>query len=139
MENNYVYVGMAADIIHEGHINILEKASKYGKVIVGLLSDDAIKSYKRQPIISYNNRKRVIKSIKYVDKVVEQNTHSYVNNLNKIQPKYVVHGDDWNSGVQSSVREDVINTLIKWDGKLIEIPYTHGISTTDIINKIKFQ
>lgn len=139
MENNYVYVGMAADIIHGGHINILENASKYGTVIVGLLSDDAIKSYKRQPIISYNNRKSVIESIKYVDKVVEQNTHSYVNNLNKIQPKYVIHGDDWNSGVQSSVREDVINTLMKWDGKLIEIPYTQGISTTDIINKIKFQ
>lgn len=131
-----VYVGMAADIIHSRHINILKKASEYGKVIVGLLSDNAIISYKRLPIINYYNRKIVIESIKYVDNVIEQSTHSYKNNLLKLKPKFVVHGNDWVNGSQNIVRNEVIELLKQWDGQLIEIPYTKGISTTEIINDI---
>ena len=133
-----VYVGMAADILHKGHINLLNEASKYGKIIVGLLTDDAIESYKRKPIINYENRYIVISNLKMVDKVVEQNTHDYTENLKLIKPDYVVHADDWISG-QSVVRNNVIKTLSEIGGELIEVPYTQGISTTDIINKIKGQ
>jgi phosphoenolpyruvate phosphomutase len=131
-----VYLGMSADILHAGHINILEKSSKLGEITVGLLSDEAIKSYKREPIISYENRLRVISNIKYVNNVIKQDTLSYINNLQILKPDIVVHGDDWNKGPQSNAREEVINTLEIWGGKLVEFPYTEGISTTSIINKI---
>ena len=131
-----VYVGMAADIIHKGHINLLNEASKYGKVIVGLLTDEAIESYKRKPIINYENRYIVISNLKMVDEVIMQKTHDYTDNLKIIKPNYVVHGDDWISG-QSVVRNNVIKTLSEIGGELIEVPYTQGISTTDIIYKIK--
>ena len=131
-----VYVGLSVDIIHEGHINILKKASKYGDVIVGLLTDEAIASYKNIPHLSFNRRKIVIQNIKYVKKVIPQNTLSYVSNLNLIRPDYVVHGDDWKKGVQKQTRKDVIKTLKKWSGKLIEPKYTKNISSTIIKNKI---
>ncbi len=132
-----VYVGMCADIIHNGHINILKEASKYGQVIVGLLSDEAVLDYKREPILTWNNRQEVISSIKYVYNVIKQDTLNYSDNLNKLKPKYVVHGDDWKTNIQSETRENVIKCLKKWDGKLIEIPYTNNISTSLIIEKIK--
>lgn len=130
-----VYVGMAADIIHKGHINLINEAAKYGKVTIGLLNDDAIKSYKREPIINYENRYIVMVNIKMVNDVIEQKTHDYTDNLRILKPDFVVHGDDWIEG-QSVIREKVIEVLSEFNGKLIEVPYTDGISTTDIINKI---
>jgi len=134
-----VYVGMAADIIHSGHINLLNEASKYGTIIVGLLTDKAIESYKRIPILNYENRYIVISNLKMVDKVIKQKTHDYTDNLELIKPNYVIHGDDWirSDGGQSSIRSKVIETLSKIGGELIEVPYTQGISTTEIIHKIK--
>ena len=131
-----VYVGLAVDIIHEGHINILKTASKYGEVIVGLLTDEAILSYKNIPHLNFERRKTVVQNIKYVKKVIPQRTLSYVPNLEKIKPDYVVHGDDWKKGVQKKTRKDVIKTLRKWSGKLIEPKYTKNISSTLIKNKI---
>ena len=131
-----VYVGLSVDLIHEGHINILKTASKYGDVIVGLLTDDAIASYKNIPYLNFNRRKIVVQNIKYVKKVIPQNTLSYVPNLNLIRPDFVVHGDDWKKGVQKQTRLDVIKTLKKWSGKLIEPKYTKNISSTLIKNKI---
>ena len=131
-----VYVGLCVDIIHEGHINILKTASKYGEVIVGLLTDDAIASYKNIPHLNYNRRKIIIQNIKYVKKVIPQSTLSYVANLNLIKPDIVVHGDDWKYGVQKKTRKDVIKTLKKWSGKLIEPKYTKNISSTLIKNRI---
>tara|TARA_R110000851_G_scaffold245466_1_gene398207 strand:- start:767 stop:2056 length:1290 start_codon:yes stop_codon:yes gene_type:complete len=132
-----VYVGMSADLIHPGHMNILKEASNYGKLTVGLLTDKAIASYKRLPALTYEQRKEVIESIKYVDSVVPQDTLDYTNNLNKYQPDYVVHGDDWKTGIQKNTRQKVINTLSEWGGKLIEIPYTKGISSTQLHNSLK--
>ncbi len=131
-----VYVGLSVDLIHEGHINILKTASKYGDVIVGLLTDEAIASYKNIPHLNFDRRKIVVQNIKYVKKVIPQNTLSYVSNLNLIRPDYVVHGDDWKKGVQKQTRKDVIKTLKKWSGKLIEPKYTENISSTIIKNKI---
>ena len=131
-----VYVGLAVDLIHEGHINILKTASKYGDVIVGLLTDEAIASYKNIPHLNFSRRKIIVQNIKYVKKVIPQDSLSYVSNLNLIRPDYVVHGDDWKKGVQKQTRKDVIKTLKKWSGKLIEPKYTKNISSTIIKNKI---
>ena len=130
-----VYVGMSADLIHPGHINIIKQSSSYGSVTVGLLTDRAIASYKRLPFMDYNKRLKIINSIKGVDKVIPQNTLDYTVNLEKIKPDYVVHGDDWKTGIQRETRKKVIKILKKWNGKLIEIPYTKGISSTDLINQ----
>ena len=131
-----VYVGLAVDIIHEGHINILKTAKKYGDVTVGLLTDEAIASYKNIPHLDYKRRKIIIQNIKYVKKVIPQKTLSYIPNLNLLKPNFVVHGDDWKIGVQKKTRSDVIKTLKKWSGKLIEPKYTKDISSTIIKNKI---
>ena len=127
-----VYVGLSADILHKGHINILKTASSYGDVIVGLLTDQAISSYKNIPYLDYEKRKVVIENIKYVKKVIPQKTLDYVENLNLIKPEYVVHGDDWKRGVQKKTRDRVIRALKKWSGKLIEPNYTKNISSTSI-------
>ena len=105
------YVGLAVDIIHEGHINILKIANSYGDVIVGLLTDEAIASYKSIPYLNYNRRKIIIQNIKYVKKVVPQKTLDYVHNLNIIRPDFVVHGDDWRTGIQKKTRDRIIKTL----------------------------
>jgi len=130
MKKKKVYVGMSADLVHPGHLNILKEASNYGEVIVGLLNDAAIASYKRLPFMSFEHRKEVVENLKNVHSVVEQDTLDYSINLAKIKPDFVVHGDDWKEGVQSETRQKVIKTLEKWGGKLIEIPYTEGISST---------
>ena len=127
---------MAVDIVHEGHINILKIANSYGEVTVGLLTDEAIASYKNIPHLNYKRRKIIIQNIKYVKKVIPQNTLDYVPNLILIKPDFVVHGDDWKKGVQKKTRDRVIKTLKKWSGKLIEPKYTKNISSTIIKNKI---
>jgi len=127
-----VYVGMAADIVHPGHLNVIRKARELGRVMVGLLTDKAIASYKRLPYMTYEQRKAVVENIKGVDQVVPQETLDYVPNLRKYKPDYVVHGDDWREGVQKDVRQRVIEVLKEWGGQLIEIPYTKGISSTQI-------
>jgi cytidyltransferase-like protein len=131
-----VYVGMAADIIHKGHINIINVASSYGDVYVGLLSDEAIKSYKRNPIITYEDRYIVLKSLRQVNNIIKQNTLDYTSNLLNIRPEFVVHGDDWINGPQKKTRDKVIEILKEWNGQVIDVPYTTEISTTSIINNI---
>tara|TARA_B110000046_G_scaffold179432_1_gene208668 strand:+ start:947 stop:2260 length:1314 start_codon:yes stop_codon:yes gene_type:complete len=130
--NKKVYVGLSADILHEGHINILKIAKKYGDVIVGLLTDEAIASYKNIPYLNYEKRKIVLENIKYVKKVIPQKTLDYVENLKLVKPDYVVHGDDWKNGIQKKTRDKAIKILKKWSGKLIEPRYTKNISSTMI-------
>lgn len=132
-----VYVGMSADLIHPGHINIIKEAIRLGKVTVGLLTDEAIASYKRLPFLTYEQRKIVIEQIKGVHIVVPQYTLDYSSNLREIKPDYVVHGDDWGSGVQAGTRQKVIETLNEWGGTLIEVPYTPGISSTQLNSDLK--
>ncbi len=136
MKNKIVYIALSADILHEGHINIINTASKYGKVIAGLLTDKAISSYKNIPTLNYKQREIVLKNIKLVKKVIPQHTLDYRPNLNLIKPDFVVHGDDWKIGPQSETRKQVISTLKKWGGKLIEPKYTKNISSTAIKSKL---
>lgn len=132
-----VYVGMSADLVHPGHLNILKIAATYGDVTVGLLTDSAIASYKRIPFMEFDQRKQVVESIKGVSHVVAQETLDYVPNLQKLKPDYVVHGDDWKEGVQSVTRQRVIDILAQWGGQLIEVPYTQGISSTKLNMALK--
>ena len=131
------YVAMSADLLHQGHINIIKEATKYGKVTIGLLTDKAIASYKRVPFMKYDERKIVIEQIKGVVNVIPQNTLDYEDNLMAIKPDYVVHGDDWKEGVQKKTRDKIIQILKLWGGELIEIPYTQGISSTKLNNAIR--
>ena len=137
MSDKTVYIGMSADILHHGHLNIINEGQKLGNVIVGLLTDDAIASYKRLPLITFENRKKIIENIKGVYRVIPQETLDYTSNLYKIKPDYVVHGSDWKTGVQQNTRQKVIEVLSEWGGKLIEPDYTDGISSTQIINNLK--
>jgi phosphoenolpyruvate phosphomutase len=132
-----VYVGMVAEIVHSGHINLLLEASKLGEVTVGLLTDKAVSEYKEIPVVSFENRKNVLLSISYVKEVVEQHELDYSKNLRLLKPDYVVHGDDWNNGVQSETRAKVLEVLKDFGGALIEIPYTKGISTTQIKTSLR--
>ena len=126
-----IYVPMGADILHSGHLNIIKKAKKYGKVIIGLFTDSAIGEYKRLPLINYKQRYEIMKNLKGVDQIIKQDTWDYTKNLNSIKPDYLIHGNDWKKGIQKNVREKVIKLLKKWNGKLIEVPYTNE-------NQIKF-
>lgn len=132
-----VYVAMSADLIHPGHLNIIDQASKYGKVIVGVLSDKAIASYKRLPYLDYESRAKIVSSLKHVERVVVQDTLDYRPNLRELKPEYVVHGDDWKEGVQSQTRQQVIDCIKEWGGELIEVPYTQGISSTQLNHAIR--
>ena len=131
-----VYVGLSADILHSGHINILKTAKQYGEVVVGLLTDKAIASYKKLPHLNFEQRYEVLKNIKMVSSVIPQKTLSYLGNLRKIKPDYVVHGDDWKEGVQKKTRDEVVQFLKKNKGKLVEPKYTDGISSTEVRKKL---
>lgn len=136
-KNKIVYVGMSADLVHPGHLNILNEAKKLGDVIVGVLSDSAIASYKRLPYMTYEQRSEVVQNLKQVSKVISQDSLDYSENLKKIKPDYVVHGDDWKEGAQRETRLKVIEVLKEWNGELIEVPYTKGISSTKLNNALK--
>ena len=132
-----VYIGMSADIIHNGHTNIINEGTKYGDVIIGLLTDHAIAAYKRVPFLSYENREAIFRQMKGVVDVVPQTSLDYTENLLKIKPDYVVHGDDWRTGVQSNVRNKVIEILESYGGKLIEVPYTKDVDCTKLERDIR--
>ena len=132
-----VYVAMSADLIHPGHLNILNKASSLGEVTVGVLTDSAIASYKRLPYMTYEQRAEIVQALKTVKTVIPQHTLDYTENLQKLKPDYVVHGDDWKEGVQENTRNKVIETIAKWGGELIEVPYTKGVSSTKLNKVVK--
>jgi phosphoenolpyruvate phosphomutase len=133
-----VYVPLAADILHEGHLNILRIASNYGKVIVGLLTDAAIIQYKNLPFFDYDQRFKIVSNLKFVDKVVPQDSWNYRLILNSIKPDFFVHGDDWKKGVQSKIRLEVIKELKKWNGELIEPKYFKNVSKITQKKKILY-
>lgn len=132
-----VYVGMGTDLVHHGHINIIEVARELGEVTVGLLSDKAVSKFSRMPFLSYDERKKILENLKGVKEVIPQNTLDYEENLKSLKPDYVVHGDDWKTGPQKHIRERVIELLKEWGGELIEPEYTSGISSTGLRNALK--
>lgn len=125
VEQRMVYMCFSTDMVHSGHIAIIKKASRLGKLMVGVLSDEAVISYKRFPLLPFAERKALFENISGVSRVVEQKTLSYRENLERYQPDYVVHGDDWVSGFQKPVREEVLSVLSGYGGKLVEFPYAN--------------
>ncbi|MCR5417859.1 MAG: phosphoenolpyruvate mutase [Lachnospiraceae bacterium] len=123
--NRTVYMCFSTDFIHSGHISIIEKASMLGKLTVGVLSDEAVASFKRYPLINCEERKALLANIKGVERVVEQTELSYASILRSLKPDYVVHGDDWCSGFQKPIRDEVVAVLGEYGGKLVEYPYSH--------------
>lgn len=132
-----VYVAMSADLLHKGHLNIIAEAQKLGLVVVGVLTDRAIASYKRLPFLDFEQRKLIVENLKGVAHVMPQDTLDYVPNLQKLKPDYVVHGDDWRTGVQRETRQRVIDILAEWGGKLIEPAYTEGISSSKLRQAVR--
>ena len=129
-----VYLAMSVDEINEGHINIIKKASSLGEVTVGILTDKAIASYKKIPFMRYEQRKTILENIKGISNIIAQETVSYSDNINKLKPDYVVHGDDWQSGVLKDVRDELIELLSVIGGELIEYPYTENTISSMIGN-----
>jgi phosphoenolpyruvate mutase len=124
IQSRTVYMCFASDIVHGGHIAIIKKAQKLGKLIIGVLSDEAVASYKRMPLVPASERKVMFENIAGVYKVVDQNTLSYKENLEKYKPSIVVHGDDWVTGFQRPIRDEVTAILATYGGKLVEYPYS---------------
>jgi len=124
IENRTVYMCFSTDMVHSGHIAIIKKAKELGKLIIGVLSDEAVISYKRFPLLPFEERKTMFENIAGVYKVVEQKTLSYKENIEKYQPTYVVHGDDWVSGFQRAIRDEVCSVLASYGGQLVEYPYS---------------
>ena len=127
-----VYVGITGDMIHPGIINIIQQGAKYGRLIVGLLTNSAIATHKRIPYLSYEDRKTVIENIKGVSEVIPQEDWSYVPNLLKLKPDYIIHGDDWKTNYLKGIRKEVYEVMEKLGGKVIEIPYTKGINSSQL-------
>ena len=127
-----VYMCFSTDIIHGGHIAIIKKAQKLGKLIIGVLSDEAVTSYKRLPLVPASERKVMFENVAGVYKVVDQNTLSYKANLEALKPDIVVHGDDWCTGFQKPIRDEVVSSLASYGGKLVEYPYSSDQKYADI-------
>ena len=132
IESRTVYMCFSTDIIHGGHIAIIKKAQKLGKLMIGVLSDEAVASYKRLPLVPATERKVMFENIAGVYKVVEQRTLSYRENLERLKPSIVVHGDDWCQGFQKPIRDEVTAILASYGGKLVEYPYSSDNKYRDI-------
>lgn len=130
-----VYMCFSTDIIHSGHINIIQKAAQLGELTVGVLTDEVIATYKRYPLIPLNERIQMFQNIKGVSKVIVQDKLEYDDTLELLRPDIVVHGDDWRTGYQARVRARVIEILKKWGGELIEFPYTYS-PTDDTLSSL---
>ena len=132
-----VYLGMIADIMHPGLINIINEGAKYGDVIIGLYTDKAIATHKRLPYLTYEQRETVVRSIHGVADVVPQDDWSYVPNLVKYKPDYIIHGDDWLEGPDKYIRDEVFKVMEGLGGKVIEIPYTKGITSSGLAEELE--
>ena len=121
-----VYMCFSTEYIHSGHMAIINKARRLGRLIIGVLSDEAVASYKRFPLIPFEDRKALLENVAGVERVVPQETLSYARNLRELMPDYVVHGDDWCEGFQKPIRQEVLDVLAEYGGKLVEYPYSHN-------------
>lgn len=125
-DEKVVYMCFSTDMIHSGHIEIIRKAGKLGKLIIGVMSDEAVASYKRFPLLPFEERKIMFENIVGVSSVVEQKTLSYKDILEELKPDVVVHGDDWKEGFQKPLRDEVCQVLATYGGQLVEYPYSRN-------------
>lgn len=121
-----VYTCFCTDVIHEGHLNILREAARYGDVYVGVLSDGAMVGFNRFPTISLEERMKIVKETGLVNEVLVQDDIIYDRIMESLRPDYIVHGDNWKEGPENFIRENVLHNIKKWGGELIEVPYTYN-------------
>ena len=133
IKKKLVYIPMCADIVHAGHLNIIKEGRKLGSVVIGLLTDEAIASKKRLPLMDYGQRFEVVSNLRGVDKIIPQSTPDYRPNLRRLKPDYFLHGDDW----AKPARDQAVKTIAEWAGQLVELKYTEGISSTLMHQKLK--
>ncbi len=139
VENRTVYMCFSADVLHSGHIELIKKAKHLGKVIIGVLSDEAVAGYKRLPMVPFSERRVMFENIAGIYRVVEQETLSYRENLQKYRPTYVVHGDDWQTGFQRPVRDEVVSVLASYGGQLVEYPYSRDEKYEELENRVRVE
>ena len=138
-KDKLVYMCMSTDVIHGGHIKIINKAKKLGKLIIGVLSDEAVTTFKKFPLVPFEERKTLYENLDGVYKVVEQKDLSYRENLLKYKPDYVVHGDNWVTGYQEPVRKEVLEILASYGGILKEFPYSSDKKYKDIDDRTRYE
>ncbi len=138
-KNKIVYISLSADVLHHGHINLINRAKKYGKVIVGLLSDKAVTEKKRMSMLTWSERFQIVKSISGIHKIIKQDEWDYTKNIKKLKPNYFIHGDDWKNpkSYDFLLRKKIIKFLKKTKCKLIEVPHTKNVSSSILINKMQ--
>lgn len=124
MSRKTVYMCFMTDVIHGGHTSIIKKAAELGELTIGVLTDDVVASYRRFPVLRFEERVKIIESIKGVQRVIPQRSLSYAENLRVLKPDYVVHGDNWRTGFQAPIRAEVIEILAEYGGQLVEFPYS---------------
>ncbi len=132
-----VYTCFCTDVIHDGHLNIINEAKKYGSVIVGALSDKALIRYNKFPTVSQEERIRLYESIDGIDRVVVQNSMTYEDVIGQLHPDFVLHGDNWSKGPEATIRTKVIELLSEYGGELIEVPYTYNENVRKIDQRLK--
>ena len=132
-----VYTCFCTDVIHEGHMNIIHEAKKYGRVVVGVLSDEASIRFNRFPGVSFTERINMVKSIPGVDEVIIQNKVMYDEIIEKLHPDYVIHGDNWLEPPMRAIRDNVSTLLKKYGGKIIDVPYTYSEEIRHIDAQVK--
>ena len=134
-----VYMGFSTDMVHSGHIDIIRKAEQLGDLTIGVLSDEAIASFKRFPLMPYEERKVLFENITGVKRVVEQKNLSYKDILNELKPDIVVHGDDWKEGFQKPIRDEVVEILSSYGGELVEFPYNKDARYDELEKQSRMQ
>lgn len=134
-----VYLCFSTDILHSGHMAIIRKAKHLGRLIIGVMTDDAVARYKRMPLVPYSERRAMFENITGVYRVVPQETLSYRENLEKYRPTFVVHGDDWRTGVQKPIRDEAVSVLVSYGGQLVEYPYMHDQKFDEIEKRLSSQ
>ena len=134
-----VYACFTTDVIHEGHLNVIRTAQKYGRVMIGVMSDEAMVKFDRFPTLLCEERQELFRKLPEVDEVVVQNSVSYEENLLKYRPDYVIHGDNWQTNAQKVIRDEVVDILAEWGGQLIEVPYTRNEEVKRIDTKMREQ
>ena len=139
VESRTVYMCFSTDLLHSGHMALLKKAKTLGRLIIGVLSDEAVVSYKRFPLLPFEERKSMFENIVGVYEVVEQRTLSYRENLEKYRPDFLVHGDDWREGVQRSVREEALQVLESYGGRLVEYPYADDSKYAELERRARLE
>jgi len=132
-----VYTCFCTDVIHEGHLNILNVAKKYGKVIVGILSDEAMIRFNRFPTISFEDRMRIVKELDIVDDVVVQDDIMYDKIVAELRPDYIIHGDNWKDEPMKAIRDNAETLLSEYGGEVIDVPYTYNENVKRIDQRIK--